>query len=71
MAAKRSHYFGSDVPNAESKICLRVISPMEEDREIYAFADEGPLVGDELRDTFLWGRTYRPVLELEWVGPPQ
>jgi hypothetical protein len=69
VAAKRSHYFGTGVKNAENMVCLRVISPTDSSREIYAFASEGSLAADEIKEQFRWGRTYRPRLQLEWVGP--
>lgn len=66
--AKRSHYFGSSVPNAENMLCVRVISPVNTEKEIYAFASEGSLAGEEIKEQLRWGRTYRPVLWLEWTG---
>jgi len=69
VAAKRSHYFGGEVEDSESMICLRVISPIDSNREIYAFAKGGSLVADEVKEQLRWGLTFQPLLSLEWAGP--
>ena len=68
VTAKRSHYFGSDISGAEGMLCVRLISPVDPDREIFAFASEGALAADEIKEKLRWGRKYRPVVQLEWVG---
>ena len=69
VAAKRSHFFGSGVPDIDKKICVRLISPIDPNSEIYAFAEEGTLAAEFVKGSLRWGTPYRPVVELEWTGP--
>ena len=67
VALRRSHYFGGSVPFLEHKIAFRVISPIKPDLEVFSFADKRTLAGEDSEREFSWGKTYRPLLRLEWV----
>ena len=66
VVLRRSHYFGEDVPDPNHKLCYRIMSPISADIEHFAFVDTTSPVGEEAAKSLTWGRSYRPVVRLEW-----
>ncbi len=63
---RRTHYFGTDIPNLKNKYAFRIDPPVP-GYEGYAFVDrDAPLVADKLTPNLDWSVIAYPVVRLEW-----
>jgi hypothetical protein len=67
VVLRRGHFCGEKVPHLEEKLCYRVMSPISAETEQFAFIDTHSPVGEEAMKTLSWGRTFRPIVRLEWI----
>ncbi|MEM0896437.1 MAG: hypothetical protein AAGJ79_06090, partial [Verrucomicrobiota bacterium] len=63
---RRTHYFGPSIPNLGNYVAYRLVSPVDPDVEAYALIAKESELGIKIVEDFSWGRTYRPIVELEW-----
>lgn len=67
---RRSHYFGTGIPDLDRLQSYRVNSPIAPFEDAYVFVDKESEVGKGMLEEYAWDRDYRPVVELKWVEPP-
>ncbi len=67
VVLRRGHFFGEEIPHLDEKLCYRIISPISAETEQFAFIDTRSPVGETAAKTLSWGRTFRPVVRLEWI----
>jgi hypothetical protein len=68
---RRSHYFGSDVPDLEKKFAFRIEPPIPGVHG-FAFIDrDSPLATEKLAYQLQWPAVSYPVIKLQWTGPAE
>lgn len=67
---RRSHYFGSGIPDIDRLQSFRVLSPMAPFEDAHVFVDKESEVGKGMLEDYGWDKDYRPVVELKWVEAP-
>ena len=63
---RRSHYFGTEVPDIDQLISFRVQSPVAPYADAYAFVRKDDPDGVEAIEKYRWSSSYRPVVQLKW-----
>ena len=67
VVLRRSHYFDSDVPDSDKKLCFRLTSAVPGDEGTLAFVEKETALGLTLENTYEWRKIYYPVVELQRV----
>lgn len=66
---RRSHYFGSGIPDLDNLHPFRVQSPIPPFPESIVFLKKNNPTAEAIVEQYGWDKTYRPLVELKWVEP--
>ena len=67
---RRSHFFGSGIPDLDRLQSFRVNSPIAPFEDAYVFVGKESKVGKAMLEDYGWDKDFRPVVELKWIRPP-